>query len=77
MVPESSDEHSVITKDKAYLAAGKVLDHLNNLHGIQNQKFLDNNFLKVWEDFDSNQVNFLAIDKATGFMKELIEAGDD
>ena len=27
MQPESQDQHAVLTKDKAYLAAGEVLEH--------------------------------------------------
>ena len=73
MKKESEGEHSVLTKDKAYLAAGKVLEHNKKIRGRENSKYLEDNFSKVWDDHDVEKKNFMQLDEATSFMKELLE----
>ena len=74
MIKESEDQQSVITKDKAYIAAGKVLTHFKKLRGRQNSKFLEENFSQVWADHDEGKKNFLNIEKSVQFMRDLIDA---
>ena len=73
MVKESDDQHSVITKDKAYLAAYDIVTHFKKLRGRQNLKFLEEHFGKTWNEHDEKHKNFLLLDEANNFMKDLIE----
>ena len=41
MNKESEDQRSVLTKDKAYQAAVKIVDKLKKLHGLKNSQFLE------------------------------------
>ena len=63
----------MITKDKAFIAAGKILEHNKKMRGRENSKFLEDNFQKVWDDHDETHKNYMAIDEATIFMKELLD----
>ena len=76
MIKESEDQHSVITKDKAYIAAGKVIEHFKNIRGRKNLKYLEENFTKTWNEHDEKHQNFLLISEGEAFMKELIDADD-
>ena len=73
MMKESDDQHSVITKDKAYLAASENVAHFKKLRGRQNLKYLGEHFLKTWNQFDEKKKNFLLIVDGNSFMKELME----
>ena len=77
MKKESEDQRSVLTKDKAFKAAVKVVDKLKKLHGLKNSEFLEKHFAKTWEDHDEKHVNFLATEDAYTFMKDLIDEEDD
>ena len=71
---ENDDSKSLLSKDKAYLAAGKIVEKFKQLQGIKNLRFLDRNFLKIWEDHDGAHKNTLDAGEAQLFMQELVEA---
>ena len=70
---EQEDQHSVLTKDQAYIAAGKILEHNKKMRGLEKNKFLEKNFLKVWEDHDETKKNYLSLDEAGLFVKDLLD----
>ena len=64
MKKETEDQHSVLTKDKAYVAAGKIVEHFKKLRGTKNSRFLEENFKKVWQEHDESNANFLTIESS-------------
>ena len=42
----------IITKDKAYMACAKSLEHFKELKGKDNQDYLKANFNKMWDEHD-------------------------
>lgn len=56
---ETSDA-KVITKDRAYIAGGKIIEQYKNLKGLARDKYLDEHFNTVWADHDKECTNTLA-----------------
>lgn len=73
MKQESEDQHSVITKDKAYLAASECVTHFKDMRGRENFKFLEKHFEKTWSEFDDKHHNFLTLESGNSFMNSLME----
>ena len=73
MIKESEDQISVITKDKAYIAAGQILESMKKIRGRQNQKYLEENFSEVWGEHDKNNKNYMNMETGYQFMLDLID----
>ena len=63
----------MLAKDKAFIASGKVLERFKKLRGVENSKYLQEYFKKVWDDHDMEHKNVLERDEAINFMDDLLE----
>ena len=63
----------VLAKDKAFVVSGKVVERFKKLRGVENSKFLQENFKRVWDEHDKDQKNVLEMDDAISFMEDLVE----
>lgn len=54
-----TDGRKILTKDKAYIAAGQVVSRVKKLKGVNKQNFLDEHFEKVWNDHDKDHNNMI------------------
>ena len=59
-------------KDRAYLAAGKIIQNNLKMKGAAKDKFLTRNFKKVWDSHDKQQKNTISQDEAKSFFEELL-----
>ena len=66
-----------MTKDRAYIASGRLLEHFKDIHGLDKSKFLDQNFKKVWNDHDSDGKNYVYIDDADSFFEDLLNLEEE
>ena len=62
-----------MTKDRAFIAAGKYLEHFKDMRGHAKTKFLDDNFKTVWSKHDDQHHNYLMQSDAESFLDELTE----
>ena len=51
---EVDSDDKVIIKDQAYTAAGRLVQNNLNLTGVDKERYLSNNFKKVWDHYDKN-----------------------
>ena len=61
-------------KDRAYIAAGSLIQHNLKIRGVEKDKFLTKNFKKVWDHHDKENKNIIPEDDAAEFFKELLSA---
>ena len=45
-------EELIMTKDRAYIASRKLVEHFLHLKGRENSNYIDKNFDQVWRDND-------------------------
>ena len=76
MKKEDDDSVSVITKDKAYVAAAKVIEHFKKIRGVKNTKYLEKYFKRTWDEIDKDEKNFMSVENSIQFMHTLIDADD-
>ena len=62
-----------MTKDKAYLASGKLVEHFKDLKGVEKAHFLNDNFEKVWKDHDSEFKNYIEVGDAEQFFSDFLD----
>lgn len=48
-----------MTKDRAFIAAGKFLEHFKNMRGHAKTKYLDDNFKTIWGKHDEKHQNYI------------------
>ena len=65
---------SVITKDKAYVAAGKIIEKFTKKRGVEKSKLLDDNFKTIWDDHDEHHTNTLEVDEGIKVMQDIVDA---
>ncbi len=65
-----------MTKDKGYVAAGKILAQVKKLKGKNQYAYLDQYFTKVWDDHDQNHNNYLLQSDVKAFYDDILAAGD-
>ena len=70
---EQSSGDKVLTKDRAYIAAGKVIGRMKSIQGVETNKFLEENFKSIWDDHDSSHLNMISQEEGKSFMQDLIE----
>ena len=46
-------------KDRAYIAAGNLVQHNLKIRGVEKDKFLTKNFKKVWDHHDTDIKNII------------------
>ena len=63
----------VLAKDKAFIVSGKVVERFKKLRGVENSKYLQENFKRVWDDHDKDHKNVLELDDAISMMEDLVE----
>ena len=61
----------VLTKDKAYLAAGKCVEKWRGLKGEDNQNYLKANFDETWNNYDVKGKNKIEESEAYQLLKEI------
>ena len=61
----------MITKDKAYVAAGKAIEHWKDLKGTENKDYLKANFQTAWDEHDVHHKNKIDTTEAYQLLKEL------
>ena len=54
----------MITKDKAYIAAGKAIEHWRGIKGDENKQYLKDNFQALWEEHDVHHKNKIDVTEA-------------
>ena len=64
----------ILTKDKGFKAAGKIIGKVRKLHGIENSDFLDKYFESVWNNLDKDHNNQLAADQVEDFFNNMLAA---
>ena len=52
-------DDKVLMKDRAYIAAGNLVQHNLKIRGVEKDKFLTKNFKKVWDHHDSDIKNII------------------
>uniref|UniRef100_A0A7S3CQ10 Uncharacterized protein n=1 Tax=Strombidium rassoulzadegani TaxID=1082188 RepID=A0A7S3CQ10_9SPIT len=72
-IVDDQGQKAVVTKDKAFLASGKVVEHFKQLKGAEKAHFLESNFKRVWKDHDSEQKNYIELSDAQQFFDDLCE----
>ena len=55
------------------MASGKIVERFKKLRGVENSKYLQEYFKKVWDDHDQEHKNVLDRDDAISFMEDLLE----
>lgn len=71
MMPEQGQ---VLTKDRAYIAAGKIVAHFKELKGAENSHYLAEYFKSVWDQHDKDEKNMIEISDADSFFSDIIKA---
>jgi len=61
----------MLTKDKAYLAAGKCVEKWRGLKGEDNQNYLKANFDETWNNYDVKGKNKIEESEAYQLLKEI------
>ena len=61
----------MITKDKAYIAAGKALEHWMGIKGDENSQYLKDNFQTIWDEHDVHHKNKIDVTEAYQMLKEI------
>ena len=64
----------LLTKDKAYLAAGKIIEQFTKKRGAEKSKLLDEHFKTIWDDHDEHHTNTLEIEEGMKVMQDIVEA---
>mmetsp|Transcript_32797 Transcript_32797/g.50072 ORF Transcript_32797/g.50072 Transcript_32797/m.50072 type:complete len:90 (-) Transcript_32797:78-347(-) len=70
-------ESLIMTKDRAYIAAGLLAQHFKDLRGAEKSRFLDSNFSKVWKDHDDPGKNYIALSDAGSLFEDLLNTADE
>ena len=52
-------DDKVLMKDRAYIAAGNLVQHNLKIRGVEKDKFLTKNFKKVWDHHDTDIKNII------------------
>ena len=52
-------DDKVLMKDRAYIAAGNLIQHNLKIRGLEKDKFLTKNFKKVWGHHDTDNKNII------------------
>jgi len=65
-------DDKIITKDRAFIAAGKYLEHFKNMRGHAKTKYLDDNFKTIWAKHDETNKNYLMQADAGEFLQEIL-----
>jgi len=60
-----------MTKDRAFIAAGKFLEHFKDMRGHAKTKYLDDNFKSLWAKHDEKHHNYLMQTDAESFLDEI------
>lgn len=68
---ESSDD-KILTKDRAFIAAGKFLEHFKHMRGRQNTKYLEENFKTAWARHDEAHHNYVMQDDARELLQDIV-----
>ena len=71
------DQGQVLTKDRAYIAAGKIVAHFKEYKGADNSHYLAEYFKKVWDSHDQDEKNMIEISDAESFFTDLVKADND
>ena len=69
-----TDGRRILSKDKAYIAAGDILGKVRKLRGVKQQKYLDEYFKSVWENHDSNKNNLIEENDVEEFFNDILNA---
>ena len=70
-----TDGRRVLTKDKAYIAAGDILGKVAKIRGVKQNKFLEEHFMKIWDDHDPNHNNLIEQGDVEQFYNDILNAG--
>ena len=49
------DQGQVLTKDRAYIASGKIVAHFKEFKGAENSHYLAEYFKKTWDSHDKDE----------------------
>ena len=72
-----SDGRRILTKDKAYIAAGDIVAKVRKIRGADQQKFLDNFFQGIWDNHDEHHNNLIEENDVEEFFNDVLSAGQD
>lgn len=61
----------IVTKDKAYIAAGKCIEKFRGITGSANQKYLKANFDETWSNYDVKGKKKIEESEAYQLLKEI------
>ena len=61
-------------KDRAYIAAGNLVQHNLKIRGVDKDKFLTKNFKKVWDHHDTDIKNIIPEADVRDFFTDLLAA---
>ena len=67
-----TSESKVLTKDKAYDVAGKIIEAYKDIKGVARDEYLQEHFQSVWADHDKQCINSIPQDDAKSFFQDLI-----
>ena len=70
-----TDGRRILSKDKAYIAAGDILAKVHKIRGVKQQKYLDEHFQSVWESHDSSKNNLIEENDVDEFFNDILSAG--
>ena len=73
---EDGGSKTVLTKDKAYVAAGSIVQHFKDLKGADKTHFLSQHFAKVWKEHDDDFKNYIELPEAEAFFNDLIDCDE-
>ena len=61
----------IVSKDKAYIAAGKCIEKFRGIKGSANQTYLKTNFAEIWAQYDVKGKNRIEESEAYQMFKEI------
>lgn len=71
-----TDGRRILSKDKAYIAAGDILGKVRKLKGVKQQKYLDEHFATVWDNHDSSKNNLIEENDVEEFFNDILAASN-
>lgn len=69
-----TDGRRILSKDKAYIAAGDILSKVRKLRGVKQQKYLDEYFSQIWDNHDSSKSNLIEESDVQEFFNDILNA---
>ena len=61
----------ILTKDQAYIAAGKAIEKWRNLSGEENINYLQENFEDAWKQHDIHDKKMIDVTEAYQLLREI------